>query len=47
MVDVASDPQARQEFMAKGYRGVPVTVIGETVVIGFDVEKLEAAISSP
>ncbi|NLP18311.1 MAG: glutaredoxin family protein [Firmicutes bacterium] len=46
-VDVSSDPQARKDFMAKGYRGVPVTEIGGEVVIGFDVKRLEDAVSSP
>jgi len=45
-VDVSTDPQARKDFLAKGYRGVPVTEIGGEVVIGFDVEKLEDIISS-
>ena len=44
-VDVSSDPRAREDFMAKGYRGVPVTEIDGKVVIGFDVERLEDAIS--
>ncbi|HHW55327.1 MAG: glutaredoxin family protein [bacterium] len=44
-VDVASDPQARQELIQKGYRGVPVTVIGEEEILGFDVAKLEEAIA--
>ncbi|HHY36600.1 MAG TPA: glutaredoxin family protein [Firmicutes bacterium] len=44
-VDVASDFQARQELIRKGYRGVPVTVIGEEEIPGFDVAKLEEAIA--
>lgn len=44
-VDVASDLQARQQFIQKGYRGVPVTVIGKEEIIGFDVAKLEEAIA--
>lgn len=44
--DVASDDDAAQEMIEKsGQRGVPVTIIEqddeETVIVGFDKEKLE------
>ena len=43
--DVATDVQARQEMVEKsGQLGVPVTVIGENVVVGFDKGMLEELI---
>jgi glutaredoxin len=44
-IDVAADPEARKEFIAKGYMGVPVTVIGSEEITGFNVEQLEAALA--
>ena len=43
--DVASDLKAREEMVDKsGQFGVPVTVIGENVVVGFDKSTLEELI---
>lgn len=40
--DVAVDATARQEMIEKsGQFGVPVTVIGENVIVGFDKGTLE------
>lgn len=41
---VDEDGSAYDELIALGYRTVPVTVIGPTVIIGFDVEALLAAL---
>ena len=39
--DVASDLEKRKEMLEKsGQMGVPVTIIGDDLVIGFDKEKL-------
>ena len=44
--NVASDPQAAEEMVRhSGQRGVPVLVIGDTVIIGFDRPKIDAALS--
>ncbi|MBI9012339.1 MAG: glutaredoxin family protein [Clostridiales bacterium] len=39
--NVQSDKAARQELMDKGYRGVPIIVIGGIDVVGFDKEKID------
>lgn len=44
--DVASDPVAQQEMIAKsGQMGVPVIRIGEKIIIGFDQSKLKEALN--
>ena len=44
--DVASDIEKRQEMIQKsGQMGVPVIFVGDELIIGFDKEKLEAAIA--
>lgn len=44
--DVAADVEARQEMVEmSGQLGVPVTVIGDNVVIGFDKKTLERLIN--
>lgn len=43
-VDV--DEQAYAELVAKGYRTIPVTFIGDRVVRGFDPESLKAALDA-
>ena len=40
--NVQTDSTARQELMAKGYTGVPVIVIGEEEIVGFDKKRLDA-----
>ena len=45
VVDVTVDQEARAEFVRKGYRGVPVTIIGTEEITGFDVPKLEKALA--
>lgn len=40
--DVASDAQMRQEMVAKsGQMGVPVILVGDEVVVGFNEPKLK------
>ena len=41
--DVSADPEKRQEMMEKtGQMGVPVSVIGDEIVIGFDQDKISS-----
>lgn len=42
--DVDEDLTAYQELVARGFRTVPVTIIGGTAVIGFDEPALTRAI---
>ena len=38
--DITKDVQTRKELMRKGYKSVPLIVIGNEEVSGFDKEKL-------
>lgn len=43
--NVASDMEKRQEMIDKsGQMGVPVILIGDEIIVGFDKEKLSAAV---
>lgn len=42
--NVQTDKVARQELMKMGYTGVPVVVIGEEEIVGFDKAKIDEAI---
>ena len=43
--NVASDMERRQEMIDKsGQMGVPVILVGDEVIVGFDKEKLSAAV---
>ncbi len=42
--NVGTDAQARNELAAKGYTGVPVIMVGETEILGFDQPKLKEAL---
>jgi len=42
--NVLEDDQAMADFRQMGFRGTPVTLVGEVAVIGFDKEKLDAAL---
>jgi glutaredoxin-like YruB-family protein len=43
--DVAADLEQRKQMIDKsGQMGVPVIVIGDEVIVGFDQEAIEAAI---
>lgn len=39
--NVSTDMAARQELMKKGFMGVPVIYVDDTVIHGFDKAKLE------
>jgi glutaredoxin-like protein NrdH len=43
--NVDEDDTAYDELVARGWRTIPVTVIGDRVIKGFDVPALESAIA--
>jgi glutaredoxin len=44
--NVDEDDKAYDELIARGWRTIPVTVIGETVIKGFDAAALTAAVAA-
>jgi glutaredoxin-like YruB-family protein len=45
-INVASDEKARNEMVSKsGQMGVPVTIVGSEVIVGFDEGKLKSALN--
>ena len=38
--NISNDKEARRELMRKGYMSVPLIIIGEQVVVGYDKEEL-------
>ena len=44
--NVDEDDRAYDELLARGWRTIPVTVLGELVVKGFDQEALTAVIAA-
>jgi glutaredoxin len=42
--DVDEDPEAFNELVALGLMTIPVTIIDDSVVIGYDEKKLRAAL---
>ncbi len=40
--NVSTDVAARKELMDKGFMGVPVIVLGDEIIQGFDKKRLEA-----
>jgi glutaredoxin 3 len=43
--NVGRDPQARQELMAIGMTSLPVIIIGETRLAGFNPAKIDEALA--
>lgn len=43
--NVTSSEAARNELIEKGYRGVPVIVVGEEEIVGFDKNKLTSLLA--
>lgn len=39
--NVQTNSEARSELMAKGYTGVPVIVVGNEEIVGFDKDRLD------
>ncbi len=44
--NVSVDLQGRQELLDLGFDATPVTVIGNAVVEGFDVDRIDAALAA-
>ena len=44
--NIEEDDAAYDELMALGARGVPTTVIGDQVIMGFDQARLRAALAA-
>jgi glutaredoxin len=44
--DVDEDERAYDDLIARGFRTVPVTIIGDRVVKGYDVDALTAALAA-
>jgi len=42
--DVDEDPAAYDELIARGFRTVPLTIVGDDVIRGFDPAALRAAL---
>ncbi len=42
--NVQTDKEARKELMKMGYTGVPVLVIGDEEIVGFDKAKINEAL---
>jgi glutaredoxin-like protein NrdH len=43
--EITSDPSAISELQKLGFMTTPVTVIGEKVIVGFDPQKLNVALT--
>ena len=43
--DITKDPAAISELQKLGFMTTPVALIGDQVIVGFDVPKLEEALS--
>lgn len=43
--NVTTSEEARNELISKGYRGVPVIVVGEEEVVGFDKNRLSGLLN--
>ena len=43
--DVDEDLAAYQELVSRGFRSVPVTIIGDTAIKGFDEDALTRALA--
>lgn len=44
--NVDEDMRAYDELLARGFRTIPVTIIGDTAVRGFDEQALRAALDN-
>ena len=43
--NIREDPKALEELRGMGFSSIPVTVIGEERIVGFDPAKISAALS--
>ena len=44
--NVDEDDRAYDDLIARGFRTVPVTILGDTAITGFDAEALSAAVTA-
>lgn len=44
--NISTDPSARDELVEMKMRGVPVTVIGDETIVGYDPQKIKAAMDN-
>ena len=44
--NVDEDDRAYDELIARGFRTIPVTIIGDQIVKGYDVDALSAALAA-
>jgi glutaredoxin-like protein NrdH len=44
--NVDQDEQAYSELIARGFRSIPVTIVGEQAIRGYDPDALKAALAS-
>ncbi len=44
--NVDEDEQAYSELVARGFRSIPVTIVGEQVIRGYDEKALRTALAS-
>jgi len=44
--NISTDPNAKDDLLAMGYRTTPLTVIGAEKIVGYNPAKLEAALKS-
>ena len=42
--NVHTDPEARKELIALGSKTIPTTVIGNEIIVGFEVERIKELI---
>lgn len=42
--DVRTDPTAREELVAMGFRSTPVVVIGDEKIVGFNPARIDQAL---
>lgn len=42
--NIQTDPSARKELIKKGYMGVPVIIVDDEEIVGFDKNRLEELI---
>ena len=40
--NITTDVSARRELVSRGIRGVPTFLIGDEIVVGFDINKIES-----
>ncbi len=44
--NVSQEPDARETLLGLGYRATPVTVIGDSLVVGYNTGKIDEALAA-